>query len=96
MRRRAATISILCYQFSANSPSHPVYLFRDFSCQLKCESQRQLHNASIYRGVTDNSERRGCEVAVGIPKLRMIQGVIKLRTKLKVALLMRPVKDHTF
>jgi hypothetical protein len=63
---------------------------------LMFKLQRDLYNARVYSGVTDNAERRGREVVVGISKLRMIQSVVKLRPKLKIAFAMTQLNPTFF
>jgi hypothetical protein len=63
---------------------------------LERESQRQLSYASIYSRATDDTERGRGEVCVGVRKLRMVQRIEKLSTKLKATFLDRPIDYQRF
>lgn len=63
---------------------------------LETKSKCDLSHPRIYGGAADDAERGGGEVGVGIRELRMVQGIVKLSTKLNAASLTGPVQGHSF
>ena len=63
---------------------------------LKHKLQRQLCDTRIDGRAANDAERSGCEVGVGIRKLRMVQGVVELGPKEKAGFLARPIEGHRF
>src|SRR5215469_587495 len=63
---------------------------------LETKSKCDLSHARIYGGAANDAKRGGGEVGVGIRELRMVQGVVKLRTKLDGASLTGPVQGDCF
>src|SRR6478735_10996368 len=62
---------------------------------LELVSQRQLSDASINGRAADHTERRRGEVGIRVGKLRMVQRIEKLCTKLKTALFEAPWEGYS-
>ena len=69
-------------------------VFRADAPNLELEPQRQLSDASIDSRATDHTERRRGKVGIGVGKLRMIQRIEELGTKLQATFFQGPPKRY--
>ena len=70
------------------------HVFRANAPNLELVPQRQLTDAGIDRRAADQTERRRGEIGIGVCKLRMVQRIEELGTKLKAGFFEGPSERY--